>query len=180
MTEFVETGDFDIVPGATEPPEGDVELALQEDLLATESPAPAAPAPPVVGRTYKLDLVAGRLLPAGRAPASIYGAEAMRQAVEKVMRTPRGAAAAQGDDYGRETPDRDIEGQAFDDVAFAEAEESIRDAILALPWVLAVEDFDAVETTEDDDSGASALVTFRVVPEGDAEPIDFDRYPLPT
>jgi len=178
MAELVENEGFDIIPAEAEPPEGDDELALQEELVSTEADAPAAPAPPVVGRTYALDIDAGRLLPEGRAPASIQGPAAMRQAVEKALRTSRGSAAVQGDDYGREDADRDVEGQPFDDAAFADNEERIRDALLALPWVLAVQDFDVVEEPEDTATGA--VVTFRVVPEGDDEPLDFDRFPLPT
>lgn len=179
MVEIVASDDgFDPLPAFAEPPEGDDELALQEELAGTESVAAPASPPPVVGRTYSLDLIVGRLLPEGRAPASINADDARRQAIEKALRTSRGSAAVQGEDYGREGADRDVEGQPFDAAAFAELEENVRDALLVLPWVLAVQNFDVVEEVEDTSTGA--LVTFRVVPEGDAEPIDFDRFPLPT
>lgn len=178
MAEIVTADDgFDALPAYAEPPEGADELALQEELVGTEGVAPPASPPPVVGRSYALDLRTGRFQPEGRAPRSINGTEARRQAVEKALRTPRGSAAVQGDDYGRENADRDIEGQPFDAAAFAEIEETIRDALLVLPWVLAVQDFDVVEEPEQASTGA--LVTFRVVPEGDDEPLDFDRFPIP-
>lgn len=177
-TEIVQDDDgFEPLPAGSEPPEGEAELALLEELAGTEGVAPPASPPPVVGRSYALDLDAGRLLPEGHAPRSINGDAARRQAVEKALRTSRGSAAVQGDDYGREGADRDVEGQAFDAAAFAELEETTRDALLVLPWVLAVQNFDVVEEPEDTSTGA--LVTFRVVPEGDPEPIDFDRFPLP-
>lgn len=178
MAELVENEVFDPAPADSEPPEGDVELALQEELAATDAPAPPAPTPPVVGRTYALDIGTGRLQPEGHAPRSITGEEAMRQAVAKALATPRGSAAVQGEDYGREAAERDAEGQPFDAAAFADLEEATRDALLALPWVLDVEDFDVTERP-DDKSSTTALVTFRVVPEGDAEPLQFDRFPLP-
>jgi hypothetical protein len=179
MVEIVGTDDgFEPLPAYAEPPEGDDELALQEELAGTEGVAAPASPPPVVGRTYALDLVNCRLLPEGHAPMSINDDAARRQAVEKALRTSRGSAAVQGENYGREGADRDAEGQPFDAAAFAELEETTRDALLVLPWVLAVQNFDVVEIPEDTSTGA--LVTFRVVPEGDAEPIDFDRFPLPT
>jgi hypothetical protein len=179
MPDLVLTDDgFDPMPAAAEPPEGDVELALQEEVAATDVVAPPASPPPVVGRSYHLDLATGRLQPEGHVPAAINGAAAMRQAIEKALRTPRGSAAVQGDDYGREEADRDAEGQPFDAAAFADLEDRTRDALLVLPWVLAVQDFDVVEDLEATATGA--IVTFRVVPEGDDEPLLFDRFPLPS
>lgn len=178
MAEIVTTDDgFDPLPAYAEPPEGDDELALQEELAGTESVSPASSSPPVVGRTYQLDLKTGRFQPEGYAPRTINGDEARRQAIEKALRTTRGSAAVHGDDYGRDNAERDAEGQPFDAAAFAELEETTRDALLGLPWVLAVQNFDVVEELEDTSTGA--LVKFRVVPEGDAEPIEFDRFPIP-
>lgn len=165
-------------PAATEPPEGDVELALQEDLAGTDAPAAATSAPAVVGRSYALDLETGRLQPEGRAPAPVHGEAAMRQAIVKALATSRGSAAVQGDGYGREDADRDVEGQPFDAAAFADLEDRTREALLALPWVLDVEDFDVVEEPELSSTGA--IVTFRVVPAGQFAPVEFDRLPLPS
>lgn len=175
MADLVETTSL-APPG--EPPEGDVELALQEELVASDAEAPLAPAPPVVGRTYRLDIESGRLQPEGVAPAPIFGEPAMRQAVAKALGTTRGSAAVQGDDYGLDDADREVEGQAFDAAAFADAEQRVRDCLLGLPWVLDVQDYDVVEAPEDTATGA--VVRFRVVPEGDDEPIEFDRFPLPS
>jgi hypothetical protein len=174
-TDLFEDEGFPPDPPGSEPPEGDVELALQEEALGSDALAPDEPAPPVAGRSWKLNLDAGRLVPEGGPPAAIYGADAMRQAIEKTLRTDRGSAPVQGEDYGLEDAEREAEGQPFDGAAFAELEERVRDALLVLPWVLDVQEFDA----EGGPSTTTALVTFRVVPEGDAEPIDFDRYPLP-
>lgn len=180
MPELLANDDgFDPLPAVAEPPEGADELALQEQLAGTESVAAPASPPPVVGRTWALDLNLGRLLPAGRVPTAINGDPARRQAIAKALMTSRGSAAVQGDDYGREDADRDTEGQQFDAASFAELEDKTRDALLVLPWVLAVQNFNVVEAPEDDTSTA-AVVTFRVIPEGDAEPLDFDRFPLPT
>lgn len=179
MTELVQTDDgFDPLPADTEPPEGDDELALQEQLVGTDAAVTAISAPPVVGRTYQLDLETGRFTPEGHVPNSINGQEAMRQAIVKALSTSRGSSAAQGDDYGRENADRDAEGQPFDSAAFAETEESVRDCLLGLPWVLAVEDFDVVE--EPEQQSTTAVVSFRVVPEGDDESLRFDQFPLPS
>lgn len=178
MTEIVAIDDgFDPLPAYAEPPEGDDELALQEQLAGSDAVAATAPPPPVVGRTYRLDLTAGRFVPAGHVPTSINGPAAMRQAVVKALATARGSAAVQGDDYGREDADRDAEGQPFDSAAFAELETTVRDCLLVLPWVLAVEDFDVVE--EPEQASTAAVVNFRVVPEGDEESIRFDHLPLP-
>lgn len=168
----------DVEPFApeTEPPEGALELALQEEAAGTEAITVPEPAPTRVGRTYALDLGVGRFVPEGGQPLSIYGTAAMRQAVEKALRTDRGGSQVQGDDYGLEGAERTAEGQPFDASEFADLEERIRDALLALPWVLDVAQFDAVGSL----NSSEALVTFRVIPEGDdAEPIDFNRYPLP-
>ena len=170
---------FDLLPVEAEPPEGDLALALQEDAVADEGIEPVADAPPVVGRTWRLDLAAGRLAPEGRLPDVISGDAAMRQAVEKALRTSRGSAAVQGDDYGREEADQDAEGQPFDASEFADLEERVRDCLLVLPWVLDVEDFTADEQLVAGTS-AAAIVSFRVVPEGEAEPLLIDRFPLPT
>lgn len=174
-SDFFEDEGFPPEPPGSEPPEGDLELALQEEALGSDAIAPDSPPPPVAGRSWKLDLDAGRLLPGGGVPVPIYGTDAMRQAIEKALRTDRGSAAVQGEDYGLEDAEREAEGQPFDGAAFAELEERVRDALLVLPWVLDVQEFDA----EGDANSTTAEVSFRVVPEGDAEPIDFDRYPLP-
>jgi hypothetical protein len=167
---------FDLVPAALQPPEGDIALALQEQAAATDAIVPDSPAPPVVGRTWALDPEAGRLLPPG-APVGINGVAAMRQAVEKVLRTSRGSSPVQGMDYGLDGADRQAEGQPFDHAAFADAEVRTRDALLgSLPWVLDVVNFDAFG----DQASTQAFVSFQVVPEGDYEPITIDRFPLPS
>lgn len=171
---FEDEGYAPVAP-ASEPPEGAAELALQEEAVGTEALAPAAPPPPVVGRTWALDLATGRLQAEGVQPLAIYGADARRQAVEKCLRTDRGAAPVQGDDYGMEGAERQAGGQPFDGSAFAELGERVRDALLGLPWVLAVEEFDA----DGSQDSTVAYVSFRVLPEGDLEPLDFDDYPLP-
>lgn len=172
--DFADEG-FAPAPPGTEPPEGDVELALQEEALLTEAATPATSPPPVVGRTWRLDLAAGRLQPEGGLPLPIYGTDAMRQAVEKALRTERASAPVHGDDYGLEAADEQVEGQPFDAAAFADLEERVRDCLLALPWVLDVTNYRA----EGSQALDVAVVSFRVIPEGDADPIDLNRFPLP-
>lgn len=163
-----------------EPPEGQDALAQQEAAAATEPTSPPVPAPPVVGRTYALDLQTGRFAPMGALPTSINGEAAMRQAILKALTTSRGSAAVQGDDYGREAAERDAEGQPFDAASFATLEANTTDALLALPWVLAVEDFQVTEYPDPTGTSTGAVVTFRVIPEGDEQPIQFDPFPLPS
>lgn len=161
---------FDPVPALSEPPEGDRELALQEAAVGTASISPESPPPPTMGRTWAIDFEAGRLL------GPIRGDTARRQAVEKALRTERGAAAIHDDDYGMEgAADGGVDGSPFDAAKFAELEARVRDALLALSWVLDVIDFDAVGSL----TSAYADVSFRVIPEGEVDPINFDRYPLP-
>lgn len=161
---------FEPVPATSEPPEGDRELALQEEAVGTAGVAPAAPPPPVVGRSWRIDFENGRIGP------PIRGEAARRQAIEKALRTERGAADVHDDEYGMEgAADEGVDGSPFDAAKFAELEERVRDALLALPWVLDVIDFEA----EGSLVSTRADVTFRVIPDGDLDPIDFDRYPLP-
>lgn len=161
---------FEPVPANSEPPEGARELALQEEAVGTAAIAPAADPPPVLGRSWVIDFEARRLL------GPIRGDAARRQAVEKALRTERGAADVHDDSYGMEgAADEGVDGSSFDATSFAEMEERVRDALLALTWVLEVENF----TAEGSDVSAYANVSFRVIPDGDLDPIDFDRYPLP-
>lgn len=171
-----ETDAFEPVPAGTEPPEGDVELALQEDALASAAVTPTADPPPVVGRTYAIDFEARRLLPVGEVPRIISGDAARRQAIEKCLRTERGSAAVHSDEYGLEGAEDLAHGQAFDSSEFAELEERVRDALTAMPWVLDVTDFEAEQDPLD---GSRALVDFRVVPDGDADQLQFSDFPLP-
>jgi len=177
VPDLVENEDgFGLTPDYAEPPEGRDALAQQETAASTQPAAPAAAAPPVVGRTYALDVNTGRFQPAGQLPTSINGEPAMRQAIVKTLATSRGSAAVQGDDYGREA----AEGQPFDSASFAELEANTVDALLVLPWVLSVEDFHVTETPDPSGTSTGATVEFRVVPEGDDEPIQFDPFPLPS
>lgn len=167
---------FEPVAPGLEPPEGDVELALQEEALDTEGVVAPDDALVPLGRTPAYDFERRCFLPAGRSPLYLYGLDALRQNIEKALRTERGMADVHSDDYGFEGLHDLIDGNPFDASAFAEVEQRTRDALLALPRVLDVVDFNA-EYAEGDDA---VFVTFRVVPEGDdLDPIRFERVPLP-
>jgi hypothetical protein len=169
---------FTPVPAGSEPLDGLEALALEEEQVGTDTPATITTSPPVVGRTYALDVRRGRLLPEDGEPMMLRGPAAQRQAIEKCLRTDRSASPVNDEVYGYDEAEREVEGQPFSAEAWGTMEERVRSALItSLPWVLEVEEFNA---EQDPDDATLALVSFRVIPDGDElDAIDFDRYPLP-
>lgn len=168
---------FSPIPPAAEPPEGALELALQEEAADSDAITPDPALPTVLGRSVAFDMSTGRFLPEGRQPAMLYGRDALRQRVEKCLRDERGLAAVHDDSYGLEGAYDQPSGEPFDGAEFADLEERYTDALVALPGVLAVEDFDA----EGGLTADTAIVSFRVIPEDDTlDPLDFERVPVTT
>lgn len=177
---FQDNGEaFAPFPVGIEPPDPEAELAAQEELEATTASAraPVTTLAPI-GRTYAMDLQAGRFTPDGLQPLTLRGADALRLNVEKILRTERGAAAVHTDEYGTEGVEDLIEGQAFESSEFAEYETRATEALLARPYILSVDNFDVAYAPGDD----AVFVTMRVVGTGaggNTIAIDLDQVPIP-
>lgn len=166
-------------PDGIEPPDPAAELAAQEALVAGVSSAATQTATLTpIGRTYAFDLETRRFTPEGRQPLTLRGSDALRLNIEKALRTERGAADVHTDQYGLEGADDLIEGQAFEASEFAEYEQRVQDALLALPYVLALDNFD-VDYTPGDDAVYVSMRVVAVGTGGSSVVLDFDQLAIP-
>lgn len=156
---------FELLPAGTEPPDPDIELALEEDLASgqdTFEVQDATPAP--LGRSYAYDFAARRLVP-GQAggPLMTFDIPTLALWIEKCLRTRLGENPAVDPDFGLEVlPEDLIDGGPFDAGAMAELDSSIRRGLLVHPRIVDVIDFATRYDGQD-----AAMRIFRVIPEGD-------------
>lgn len=157
-------------PGLLDPEEAlDISDALVEGdsdatLLINPEPAP-------LGQTIGWDFERyERQGAAAHGPHMVRGETALRQWIEKCLRTHAGAHPIHPDGYGMEEPITSFVGQNRQDVEVTELEEMVREALLFHPAIKDVKGFEATFEDEDEVSGDAALaLNFVVVRDNDSQ-----------
>lgn len=135
-------------------------LLEADDALDTQPLVVETQQPPIIGKSWAFDFVAGRFFPSrtgGVVPTR--GLETLRIWVEKCLRTIRDSHPVHDDEYGLLGGFDSVLGRQFDAGEVADLEQRITDAVLYHPRIESVADF-GVLFDEDDET---LWISFRVI-----------------
>lgn len=170
---------FALLPDATEPPDADTALSLEDSLVDPNAIITTQQSPPApLGRAPALDFAQRRFIPStAGGPLMIYGTATLGQWVEKCMRTRRGENKACDPDFGLDALFQDlIDGGPYDAGAAAEFEDIVARALTVHPAIDSIADWQVTYEAGDD----AAFTQLTVIPADEGvDPLDLDvRLPL--
>lgn len=143
-------------------PEEDLDAAAASALADADDPTEEEEVPQPFGFSWYFDFSTGQFARNGTSPARVSGLDALAQVCMMALRSARFAHAVFSENFGMEDPE-DVIGETQVDELSGDYEERVREALLVIDRVSAVEvtaDFDPVQgvlflsnltvTTDDD------------------------------
>jgi Protein of unknown function (DUF2634) len=121
-------------------------------------------APPPLGQAIAMDFESHSIIADGHGPKLVRRQLALRQWIEKCLRTHRGAHPIHPEGYGMNEAINDLLGQSAGVVSLGEVEEEIREALLFHPSISDVTNFQVAIANPDEVTGdATGELSFLVV-----------------
>ena len=120
-------------------------------------------APHALGRTLVLDSNRSGFVKRGRGPMTVRGEVALREWIEKCLRTHEGAHPIHPAGYGLEEMLADYIGDSVETLDLDDFEDAVRDALTYHPAIDDIENFDFNIVDDDEDDTAYAEIVFDVI-----------------